>query len=352
MKKDNKKILVKHKKILLVGGTIAVIFFGLVMGITMFIKNASVSQDYVLFIYPKESYPQIKTKLLQAGVLEKSDEKIFDFLASLLKYPALVKAGKYEIKKGTTFLSLIRTLRSGAQTPVKVVIPSKRNTEEILKHAAGYFYFNTDSLQAELEKGALYDTTEFNEYSVLGMFLPNTYEFYWTTTPSKFLRRMLSEYRKFWNKQERKRKAEKIGLSPIEIITIASIVQEETVRKNEYSRVAGVYINRIKKGMKLQADPTVRFALQNFSLRRILLEHLKFDSPYNTYLYEGLPPGPINNPYPQVIDAVLNYEKHDYLFFCASPRLDGSHLFARTYAEHQRNAKKYQTTLNKKRIYR
>ncbi len=351
MEEKQSKIPRKHRKILLIGGIVAGLFLAAVAVTGIFIKNASARKEFVLYIYPGENYEQVKSKLLQAGVLDSSDEKVFDLLANLLKYPRLVKPGKYKIEEGTPFLSLLRKLRSGLQAPVKTVIPSKREISQIFEHVARYFYFSEEDLQAELSEGFLYDSTEFNEYSVLGMFIPNTYEFYWTTTPEKFLQRMLSEYRKFWSKKERSKKAERLGLSPLEIIVIASIVQEETSKKEEYSKIAGVYINRIKKGMKLQADPTIRYALRNFNIRRVLLEHLKFDSPYNTYLYEGLPPGPINNPYPRVIDAVLNYEKHNYLFFCASPKLDGSHLFARTYAEHQKNAKKYQHVLNKRQIY-
>ena len=175
--------------------------------------------------------------------------------------------------------------------------------------------------------------------------LPNTYEFWWNTTAEQFIQRMAKEYNEFWN-QEKIEKAKQIGLTPTQISILASIIEQETNNKKEMSRIAGVYINRYKSGMKLQADPTVKFALQDFSIKRILFVHTKVESPYNTYKYEGFPPGPICLPSTSTIEKVLNYENHDYLFFCAKDDFSGQHIFAKTYAEHKQNAKKYQQALS------
>ena len=189
----------------------------------------------------------------------------------------------------------------------------------------------------------------FNKENFMGMFLPNTYEVYWTITPQKLVERMKKEYEKFWN-SERTAKAAEIGLTPQQVSVLASIVCEETNYGPEMPRVAGVYMNRLKKGMKLDADPTVKFALGDPTIRRILFRHLEVDSPYNTYKCQGLPPGPITIPSIKGIESVLGYENHNYLYFCASPAMDGTHRFARTLVEHNRNAKEYQAKLNKMKI--
>ena len=183
------------------------------------------------------------------------------------------------------------------------------------------------------------------------MFIPNTYEFFWNTGPEEFTDRMKVEYDKFWQ-GERDRHAKKLGMTRSEVVTLASIVDEETLFDEENSRVAGVYINRIEKGIPLQADPTLKFALGDFTRQRILNDDKKIDSPYNTYKYRGLPPGPISIPSISAIESVLNYEKHNYIFFCAKADFSGYHAFARTLAQHNRNARAYQDALNKARIYR
>ncbi|MFW5916707.1 MAG: endolytic transglycosylase MltG, partial [Bacteroidota bacterium] len=180
-------------------------------------------------------------------------------------------------------------------------------------------------------------------------FIPNTYEFYWNTSAREFIERMHKEFQRFWDK-EKKLKAEKIGLNPVEVTTMASIVEEESTRSEEMPRIAGVYINRLERGMRLQADPTIKFAIGDFSVNRILDKQLKTDSPYNTYKYTGLPPGPISFPHIAAIEAVLNYEEHDYLYFAAKPDLSGYHNFSKTHNQHIRNAKKYQEALNQKKI--
>ena len=191
----------------------------------------------------------------------------------------------------------------------------------------------------------------FNTETFRAMFIPNTYEFYWTTSADEFAKRMKTEYDRFWDKS-RKAKAEEIGLSPEEVIILASIVQSETIKKDELETVAGLYINRLKKDIRLQADPTIKYAVGDYSLKRVLTKHLEIDSPYNTYKNVGLPPGPIAFPEITTIDAVLNYEKHKYLYMCAKEDFSGYHNFAQTLSQHNRNAAKYRKALDKKRIYK
>jgi UPF0755 protein len=181
------------------------------------------------------------------------------------------------------------------------------------------------------------------------MFIPNTYEFWWNTDAESFFKRMYKEYDRFWN-HERTGRARDINFKPNEVITLASIIVNETNKEDEYRRIAGVYINRLNQGILLQADPTVKFALGNFEKQRILNSDILFDSPYNTYMYAGLPPGPISIPTVKAIDAVLRYEKHDYLYFCAKEDFSGYHNFARTLEQHNKNARSYQRELNRRKI--
>ena len=348
-KTQNKKKIYHSRKVIFIIIALGVAFATVAISI-FYLFGQKIKKDYTLFIYPNSSYETVVNELTSEKVI--TNKPAFEIIAKVLKYPDLVKPGRYVLKRGMTYFETVRKLRSGAQTPIKLTIPSKRNLNELLQYISNKFAFSYDSLRKEIDNKEFYDSTEFNEYTIIALFIPNTYEFYWTTPPDKFLRKMYKHYKNFWKQNARSEKAKQIGFSPLEIITIASIVQEETNVKSEYSKIAGVYINRLKKDMKLQADPTVRFALKDFGLKRVLLKHLKLDSPYNTYKYKGLPPGPINNPYPQVIDAVLNYDKHNYLFFCASPKLNGTHLFAKNYAQHKKNAQKYQNTLNKLRIWK
>jgi UPF0755 protein len=189
----------------------------------------------------------------------------------------------------------------------------------------------------------------FSPFTVFSMFIPNTYEFYWNTSAEQFFKRMNKEYEKFWNKN-RETKAKEIGLTKFKVVILASIVEQETQRVDESPIVAGVYMNRLKKGMRLQADPTVIYAVGDFSIKRLFKRHLDYDSPYNTYLYKGLPPGPISLPSISSVDGVLNYEKHNYIFFCAKEDFSGYHNFASTFSQHSIYARNYQRALNNRRI--
>lgn len=261
-------------------------------------------------------------------------------------YMQNIKPGRYRIMNSMTNNSLINMLRSGNQEAVNLTFNNVRTISDLAGKIAKQLEFSADSLLNYINNDSLTQSYGFTAEEFPCMFIPNTYQVLWNITPEKFIERMHREYTKFWT-DERLEKAAQINLTPIEVSILASIVISETVRKDEMPRVAGVYINRLVKKMKLEADPTVKFAIGDFDLKRILNRHLKYDSPYNTYLYEGLPPGPIYIPDIHAIDAVLNYEKHNYLFMCAKDDFSGYHAFAVTNAEHARNAAQYHQALNR-----
>ena len=247
-------------------------------------------------------------------------------------------------------IEIVRMIKLGLQTPVNVTM----NNVKTPAYLAGKLARQIDADSVELVKAftAKQKAKELgfeNPLTMFSIFIPNTYEFYWTVTPEEFIERMHKEYKRFWE-NGRDQKRQRTKLNRVEVATLASIVYEETRKVDEMPRIAGVYINRLRKGIPLQADPTIKYAMQDFGLRRILYRHLKYESPYNTYLNRGLPPSPICMPSIQAIDAVLNYEQHDYIFFCARPTFDGYHNFARTLSEHNANARAYQRELNKRKI--
>ncbi len=307
---------------------------------------ANKSSVYI-YIPSVTNYKTAKSKI--SPYLENTES--FDWVAEKKKYPLYVKPGRYEIKKGMNNNEIINMLRIGDQAPVTLIFISLRTLKDLAEKVATYLEPNAK----EFREYFLHDTTPshygFDHYSFPGMFIPNTYQFMWTTTPAMFCDRMKEVYHRFWN-QSRIQKAENIGLSPNEISTLASIVEQESKKENEKSRIAGVYINRLKRGMYLQADPTLVFASGDFAARRILDKHKTINSPYNTYMYPGLPPGTICLPSISSIDAVLNYEKHNYLFFCAKPDNSGYHNFSKTYAQHRQYAREYRHFLNSNIIYK
>lgn len=259
------------------------------------------------------------------------------------------RPGHYLLRPGMNVVEVARMLKLGLQTPVRVTLHGARTRAELASKLARQLAADSVAWMGALTSSGLAREMGFDSLTFFAMFLPNTYEFYWTVTPRDFVLRMRREYDRFWT-PERDAKRRRSGLSRLETLTLASIVAEETRRTDEMPRIAGVYMNRLRRGMPLQADPTVKYALQEFGLRRILHRHLKTPSPYNTYLHRGLPPSPICMPPLAAIDAVLDYERHDYLFFCARPTFDGYHDFARTYGEHLRNARAYSAELNRRNI--
>ncbi|GAB4240713.1 MAG: endolytic transglycosylase MltG [Ekhidna sp.] len=316
----------------------------------IYTPNVLVEDDPRLFAVPHGmTFKQLQDKLSKERVV--NDMVSFSFLAKIKDLDTSLKPGMYTIASNMTNVALINLLRSGAQTPVKLTFSNAR----LLKQLPKALTQNLEIDSANMANLLLADTTAehygFNDETFISMFIPNTYEVYWTATAKEILDRMKLEYNRFWN-EERLAKAAALGMSKTEVATLASIVQGETNKMDEAPTIAGVYINRIKRGIPLQADPTLVFAIGDFSIRRILNKDKEFDSPYNTYKYRGLPPGPINMPSIPALDAVLNYDKHKYLYFCAKEDFSGYHVFARTLSEHNLNARKFQRALNKERIYR
>lgn len=275
----------------------------------------------------------------------------FEWLAEKKNYRNNIYPGRYKIKNGMSNNKLIDLLRSGKQEPVKVVFNSVRTKEQLAGKIAKQIEADSVSIMRMLKNSSFTEKFGLNTATISCIFLPNTYEFWWNTSAEKFIEKMHSEYKKFWNEQ-RLSKAAKLNLTPEDVVTIASIVDEETYKDGEMDDIAGVYINRLRKRMPLQADPTIKYALGDFGIKRIIKKQLEIDSPYNTYKYYGLPPGPISIPSIEAIDAVLNYKEHNYLYFCANADFSGYHVFAKTLEQHNVNARAYQRALNKEKIYK
>ena len=279
------------------------------------------------------------------------NKKILKWVAEKKKYPRLLKPGKYVIDRPLSYNELINMLRGGKQTPIRITVNNIRTINELAGRIGGQIEADSAEIIGFFSNPENYSGDGFKPENVISVFIPDTYEFYWNTGANKLYNRMLREYRKFWNR-ERLQKSGEIGLTPVEVSTLASIVDEEALKSDEKPRIAGVYLNRLKRGIPLQADPTIKFAINNFTVNRILYKHLETESPYNTYKHAGLPPGPIACPSINGIEAVLNAEKHDYIYFAAKSDFSGYHNFSRTLSEHNRYANQYQRELNKRRIYR
>lgn len=273
----------------------------------------------------------------------------FKMLSSVFGYKDEMKTGRYAVTPSTTVYDLLKNLRNGYQSPVKLKFNNIRTKEDLAKRISDQLMISNDELFNKLSDLPTSESLGFTPENLISMFIPNTYEVYWDTNVDDLLSRMKKEYSRFWD-DKRLSKAKELGLSPAEISTLASIVEEECTYSDEYPVVAGLYLNRLKIGQPLQADPTVKFAVGDFSLRRILNKHLEINSPYNTYQHAGLPPGPIRVPSIKGIDAVLNHDKNDYLYMCAKEDFSGRHNFANNYSAHQINAAKYRKALNDRGI--
>ena len=337
-------------------GKFIVVFFAIALIVAglrgyqlyMYIFNENVKTEKAFIIPEGATFSQVTDTLEKNDIL--LNYKAFRWVSKKKSYPALIKPGRYLFKKGMNTNQIVNMLRAGEQEPLDVTFNNARFKEDLAGKVSRYLQADSLSILRLFNDKKKIEEYGFTPETFKAMFIPNTYEFYWTTSAEEFADRMKREYDRFWN-ETRRQKAEAIGLTPVEVTTLASIVQEETVKADELKRVAGLYINRLKRGMLLQADPTVKFAVGDFSLRRILNGHLEIDSPYNTYKYAGLPPGPINFPEALAIDAVLNYEKHDYLYMVARADFSGCHHFSKTLAEHNRHAAKYRAALNERKIW-
>lgn len=310
--------------------------------------NTTVKDDGIVFIRPGDSFETVLVTLQSKGYVK--NENTLRRFATLKGYPQTVKPGRYEIKEGWNNNHLVNVLRSGNQSSVHFTFNNIRTPKEFAGIAGRQLNIDSVRFLSLLNDADFSRQYGFTPQNFIGMFIPNTYQIFWNISAEDFVKRMNREYKKFWN-ENRMEKARKAGLSPMDVIIIASIVEEETNQTQEYPAIAGVYINRLKKGWKLEACPTLKFALGDFSLKRVLEKHMETESPYNTYKYAGLPPGPVRMPSIQVIDAVLGYQHHDYMFFCAKSDFSGTHHFSRTLRQHNRYAAEYHRALNRRKIY-
>jgi UPF0755 protein len=306
------------------------------------------NQKYILKISNDAVFKTVADQLYEDRVI--TEMVSFSFVAKVLGYQEGVKPGLYILEPKMTNLQLIKKLRSGNQSPIKVTFNNVRTKEDLAEKITANLEVSEEQFLALLQDSVYIRKFGFNEETVMSIFVPNTYEFWWSTSPEALFDRMYKEYQSFWT-QDRKQKAQTMGLTQKEVSALASIVQAESQKTDERPTIAGVYLNRMRIGMPLQADPTLVFATGDFTLKRILNIHKAIDSPYNTYKYAGLPPGPINLPDINSLDAVLNAQTHDYLYFCAKEDFSGYHSFATNLAQHNANARKYQSALNDAKIY-
>jgi UPF0755 protein len=312
-----------------------------------FSKNFLIGRENAeIYIEKNTDFDKLVTQLKMEGVI--NDVTSFAFVSRYMKYKDKVKAGRYILKANMSNVDAVRILR-GSQVPITLTFNNIRTKKDLAGKLCKTMPLDSVKILQMLNDVAVAKKYNLDTTTIMAMFLPNSYEIYWTATEEEVFERMSKEYTKFWN-QERKDKAQKISLSPIQVSILASIVEAESKVAKEQPTIAGVYLNRLNTNMPLQADPTVVFATGDFSIKRVLNAHLAIDSPYNTYKYTGLPPGVINLPSIQAIDAVLNYEKHKYIYFCAKEDFSGSHNFAATLSEHNANATRYRNALNKLEI--
>lgn len=319
----------------------------------IFSPNTAFSEETVdIYVPTGSTYTEVRSLLMP--YLENQEE--FDIVAQKKGYTNNIKAGRFILKKGMNNNEIVNTLRS-TNEPVWVTFNNQERLEDLAGRVASQIEADSTQLLETMKDTAFLGSFGFEEKNAISMYIPNKYEFFWNTSAKEFRERMKSEYDRFWT-EKRLTKAEEIGLTPHEVMVLASIVQKETAKVDERQKVAGVYMNRINKGWKLEADPTVIYALkdrlQNFDtiIRRVLYADLTLDSPYNTYKYKELPPGPITMPDISSIDAVLNYEDHDFFYFVADVKNFGYHKFAKTLSQHNANKREYVKWINEQRIRR
>lgn len=348
-KKSQNNSLIKRVLIIIFGITAVVCVVGGIFAYALFSSNINIEKDKkeFLLVYENDCYDDIIDKLVSKQIVK--SKKTFKIASWLLNNKKQFKSGRYQITSEMNNLTLVRNIMYGRQTPISISFNNVRTKDVLAERLTKKLKISEEEFLAELYSEQTLKTLGFNKNTVISLFIPNTYEVYWDITAEELIERMKKEYDLFWN-EERTAKLLDVGLSKEEVSTLASIVEEETRKKDEQPVVAGLYLNRIHKNIPLQADPTVKFAVQDFSLRRIYKKHLEYDSPYNTYMYAGLPPGPIRVPSIQAIDAVLNFVNHDYIYMCAKEDFSGYHNFATSYKEHQENAERYRRALNKRGI--
>ncbi|WP_281644761.1 endolytic transglycosylase MltG [Bacteroides zoogleoformans] len=301
-----------------------------------------------IYIDRDDTADSIYNKVKEQG--KPKNFKGFHWMARYRKYAQNIHTGRYAIHPKESIYQVFSRLYRNHQEPMNLTIGSVRTMDRLARSIGKQLMIDSAEIAKAINSPAFQQKSGYNKETIPCLFIPDTYQVYWNMSVEDFFERMQKEHRKFWN-QERLKKATQMGMTPIEVCTLASIVEEETNNNQEKPMVAGLYINRLHLNMPLQADPTIKFALQDFGLRRIANVHLNIDSPYNTYRNTGLPPGPIRIPTPVGLDAVLNYAKHDYIYMCAKEDFSGTHNFASNYADHMKNARKYWKALNERNIF-
>lgn len=348
MPKKRKKTVSRKKLYVWIGVVLVVLALGGYVS-KKYIFDSFSEKSFIVYVYPNTTFDELIASLrkeVDAGEVER-----FKKMASLQGYVPSEKPGAYQIDKHMSAFQVFSKLVGGMQTPVRFTFNNLRTKEQLADRIGEQLMMERDSIYKLLNDSVMCAKLGFNEYTIPAMFVPDTYEIYWTISPEKFMERMKKESDLYWN-EGRLLKAREAGLTPVQVSILASIVEEETNVKDEMNMVAGLYLNRLRINMLLQADPTVKFAVQDFSIKRVLLTHLQSNSPYNTYKFIGLPPGPIRIPSKRAIEAVLNFDEHNYIYMCAKEDFSGRHNFARTLDEHTQNAVRYHRALSKRNIYK
>lgn len=310
--------------------------------VNMDVENVS------FYIRSTDNFESVQSRLDSLNIIE--DVKTFQWVSKKMNLPNHIYPGRYIISNEMNNRDLIKLLRSGRQTPVEITFNNIRTRAQLAGRLSEQIELDSTVIAERLFNSGYANKFGFNLENFACMFIPNTYEVYWDISADQLFDRFNNEYHRFWAKSKRE-KAEALGLSINEVSILASIVEKETSIVEEYPIIAGVYLNRLKRGMPLQADPTIVFAIGDFTIKRVLHKHLEVESPYNTYKNAGLPPGPICIPSIQAINSVLNKKSHDYLYFCAKDDFSGKHVFAKTLRQHNQNARMYRKALNKRKIY-
>jgi UPF0755 protein len=354
-KNKNKEEKPGKLKLILLSIFLLIIVGGCILGYSgwkrIYSPNVKVSTEKPVYLYVRtgSDFNDVVSSFKLHHYLE--NIKSFIWVAGRKHYTSKVLPGRYRLKDGMSNNELLNMLRAGKQEPVKLIFFGIRKKEELVHRVASRLETDSLALLNALNNNSLLKKYHLNKDNILTLFIPNTYQLNWNNTPEQFLDRMAKEHDAFWT-DEKKKKAEEIGLSKVEVSVLASIVQSESNKDDDKPVIAGVYINRLHRDMPLEADPTLVWALNDFTIKRVLNEHKKIESPYNTYKYTGLPPGPITLPTIPSLDAVLNYEKHNYIYFCAKEDFSGYSNFACTLKDHMANARRYQHELSKRKIYR
>lgn len=308
--------------------------------------NVTDKEEY-LYIHTGATYADVYDTIKTKHMVK--DTATFSWAAQNMKYITRVKPGKYRLKPGMSNRALINMLASGTQEPVTLSFHTMRKKEQFAVFVSKKIEPDSTAILNLLDSAAFVKQYGFTTDDVYTMFLPNTYQLYWNTSPEKFFKKMYAAYQAFWT-PERKQKAAAINLNPVQVSILASIVDAEALHDDEMPTIAGLYLNRLNKGMKLESDPTVIFALNNFNIHRVLNKDLTVVSPYNTYVHTGLPPGPVMMPSVNALNAVLDYKKTDYLYMCAKADFSGYHAFATNVADHLVNAHAFQKALSERHI--